>query len=45
MNYKNLLSYKNEISNDVLKIQLKKSIESNNLENCIYYSHKWFFIT
>lgn len=44
MNYKNLLSYKNEISNDVLKHHLKKSIESNNLENCIYYSHKWLLL-
>ena len=44
MNYKNLLSYKNEISNDVLKFHLKQSIESNNLENCIYYSHKWLLL-
>ena len=44
MNYKNLLSYKNEISNDVLKLHLKQSIESNNLENCIYYSHKWLLL-
>ena len=44
MNYKNLLSYKNELSNEVLKHHLKQSIESNNFENCIYYSQKWLLL-